>query len=71
MKPLALLLSLAALAGCAGESTAPPVSTAGAASIGSDAGEPQPPNSLPRGAAVNQPLFPAAGNVGTTRVGPR
>lgn len=64
---LVLPLALMALAGCARESTAPAVSTD---PIGDASQMPQPPNSLPRGAAVDAPLDPAAGNVGTTRVGP-
>lgn len=59
-------LALAALGACAYESTDPPVSSPTA----SRTAEPQPPNSLPEGAAVNAPLTPAAGNVATTRVGP-
>ena len=60
------LLALASLGACAFESTAPPVSSATA----SRTAEPQPPNSLPDGSAVNAPLTPGAGNIATTRVGP-
>lgn len=60
------VLALASLGACAFESTAPPVSSPTAARHA----EPQPPNSLPDGAAVNAPLAPAAGNIATTPVGP-
>ena len=64
---LILPLALLALAGCARESTAPPISTA---PVGDASQMPQPQNSLPLGSAVDAPLDPSAGNVGTTRVGP-
>ena len=60
------LLALASLGACAYESTDPPVSSPTASRVA----EPQPPNSLPEGAAVNAPLAPAAGNIATTPVGP-
>jgi len=66
-----LSLTVLTLAACSQESKAPPVSTdTGGLSGGSSSQMPQPPNSLPLGSAVNAPLDPGAGNVGTTRVGP-
>ncbi len=62
-----LSLVVLSLAGCAQDSKAPPVSTN---TIGPASQMPQPPNSLPRGSAVDAPLDPAQGNLGTTRVGP-
>lgn len=64
-----LLLPVLALAGCAAESRMAPV-TSSRVTGGAASQEPEPPNSLPRGSAVAAPLTPAAGNIGTTRVGP-
>lgn len=62
-----LLLVVLSLAACAQESKAPPISTN---AVGPSSQMPQAPNSLPRGSAVNAPLDPVQGNLGTTRVGP-
>ena len=62
-----LLLVVLSLAACAQESKAPPISTD---MVGPSSQMPQAPNSLPRGSAVNAPLDPAQGNLGTTRVSP-
>ena len=83
MKQAALLASavfaLASLGACAGptdhsmhsptdHSMHPqPVSSIGSAS---SSAQPQPPNSLPEGAAVNAPLTSATGAVSTTTVAP-
>ena len=64
MRALALLLALVSLAACRYESTAAPVSTGG-----SPQSQPQSPNSLPRGSAVNAPIEPPTG-LRTTRVSP-
>ena len=64
-----LLLPVLAVAGCAAESTAPPVSTSRTSS-GPSSIDPQSPNSLPRGSSVQAPLTGPVGNIGTTRVGP-
>ena len=64
-----LLVPMLAFVGCAAESKAPPVSTS-RNSPGSAEQEPEPTNSLPRGAATDAPLTSRVGNVGTTRVGP-
>lgn len=64
-----LLLPMLAFAGCSAESTATPISTS-RNSPGAASQEPEPANSLPRGAAVEAPLTGRVGNVGTTRVGP-
>ena len=65
-----LLLAVLAIAGCAAESRQAPVSSVAPLSAGPSTSEPQPSNSLPRGSAVNAPLTPSVGNVGTTQVGP-
>lgn len=70
MKPILLLFPLLAFAGCAAESRQPPMSSSSPASPGAASQEPEPPNSLPRGSAVNAPLTTQPGDVGTTRVGP-
>ena len=63
------ILPIILLAGCADESIKAPVSTAFRGS-GQGSMEPQPANSLPRGAAVETPLTGSVGNIATTRVGP-
>ena len=64
---VAISLMVLALSACAQESKAPPVSTD---ISGGSQQEPQPANALPRGSAVDAPLDPVQGNIGTTRVGP-
>lgn len=64
-----LLVPVLAVAGCAAESKAPPVSSSSNSS-GSAQQEPEPANSLPRGASVDAPLTGRIGNLGNTRVGP-
>ena len=64
-----LLLPMLAFAGCSAESTAPPMSTS-RNSPGAASQEPEPSNSLPRGASVDAPLTGPVGNIGNTRVGP-
>ena len=64
-----LILPILAVAGCAQESRTTPVSTSRTSS-GPASAEPEPTNSLPRGAAVQAPLTGPFGNVGTTRVAP-
>ena len=67
-KPMvAIFLMVLALSACSQESKAPPISTD---TTGGSQQEPQPSNALPRGSAVDSPLDPAQGNIGTTRVGP-
>ena len=66
-----LMLPLLAVVGCVAESRQAPVSTMAAPSIGDSSQAPQPPNSLPRGSAVDAPLTSGTGTVGVTRVGPR
>ena len=63
------ILPITLLAGCADESRQAPVSTA-FRGVGPGETEPEPANSLPRGAAVDGPLTGRVGNIGTTRVGP-
>ena len=70
--PLAsALFALASLGACAESADhsrhARPVPSVGRAS---SSAQPQPPNSLPEGAAVNAPLTPATGVVATTPVSP-
>ncbi len=62
-----LAAALATLAGCAGLSTAAPVSTD---SIGSPEQMPQSANSLPLGAAVDTPIVSPGDAVSTARIGP-
>ncbi|MGI4953365.1 MAG: hypothetical protein ACRYGM_16295 [Janthinobacterium lividum] len=62
---LSLTLPVLALPGCAYEAKGPPVSTGM-----SSATQAQPANSLPRGAAVNAPVFSGGAGSVTTRVGP-
>jgi len=57
------------LAGCADESHQAPVTTSFRGS-GPGETEPEPVNSLPRGAAVDAPLTSRVGDIGSTRVGP-
>ncbi len=64
-----LLLPMLAFAGCSAESKAPPMSSS-RNSPGAGSQEPEPPNSLPRGASVDAPLTPRVGNLENTRVGP-
>ena len=64
-----LLVPMLAFAGCAAESKAPPVSSS-RNSQGSAEQEPEPPNSLPRGASIDSPLTGRVGNIENTRVGP-
>ena len=64
-----MLLPVLAIAGCAQESRMAPVSTT-RSSAGPSSTEPEPPNSLPRGASVQAPLTGPVGNVGGARVGP-
>lgn len=64
-----MLLPVLAVAGCAAESRTPPMSTT-RSSAGPASTEPEPANSLPRGASVQAPLTGPIGNLGTTRVGP-
>ena len=66
---LLLLLPMLAIAGCAAESRTAPMSTSFNPS-GPSATEPEPANSLPRGAVVQGAITNPSGNVGTTRVGP-
>lgn len=62
---------LASVAACARyESRARPVSMDPVPGAGPSSMEPQPPNSLPLGSAVDAPLTPPAGDIATTRVGP-
>lgn len=64
------VLALGSLGACAPSNPStgqPPVSTNVTGSSGT---MPQPPNSLPDGAAVNAPLTRPTGVVGTTRVTP-
>jgi hypothetical protein len=62
-----MLLPILVIAGCSAESRRAPVSSANA-SGGSSHSEPESANSLPRGAAVSEPLTGVAGNVQTSRV---
>jgi hypothetical protein len=62
---LAVTLPALTLPGCAYEAKGPPVSTGM-----SSATQAQPANSLPRGAAVNAPVFSGGTGSVTTRVGP-
>ena len=65
---LACSVALAAsLAACAGESTAPPISTD---AVGPPSQMPQPANSLPLGAAVDAPVLSPQDALVTTRIGP-
>lgn len=63
--PAALVfpIMLAVLAGCAAESTAPPVSRDTVISPSKQ--EPQPPGSLPPGAATDAPLTRPTGDLAT------
>lgn len=64
---LPALALAAALAACAGESTAPPVSTA----IEKPRNQAlQSANSLPRGSAVSAPILPEDSGIATTPVAP-
>ncbi len=63
------ILPIVAFAGCAQESRQAPVSTA-FGGMGPAETEPEPANSLPRGAAVDGALTGRAGNLNSTRVGP-
>ncbi len=63
------ILPIVLLAACADESRQAPVSTAFRGS-GSASTEPEPVNSLPRGASVDAPLTSRIGNIENTRVGP-
>jgi hypothetical protein len=65
-----MLMSVVALAGCAGLSHEPPVSTAQSMAGGPPEQMPQSPNSLPPGSQVSAPFTPDVGNVSTLRVGP-
>ncbi len=65
-----VLTGLLCIVGCADESHQAPVSTARSNAGAPGNSEPQPANSLPRGAAVDAPLTTGVGNVGTTRVAP-
>lgn len=65
-----ILAGLLCIVGCAEESKKAPVSTARSSAGAPGNTEPQPPNSLPRGSAVDAPLTPPIGNIGTTRVAP-
>lgn len=65
-----LLIPLLVLAGCAGLSHEPPVSTAQSMSGGPPSQMPQSPNSLPLGSQVGAPFTPDVGNISTMRVGP-
>lgn len=58
-----VLAFAAALAGCAGESTAPPVSTALEKPRNQAL---QSANSLPRGSAVSAPILPEQSGIATT-----
>lgn len=66
------VLPVLALAGCGDQSRQPPTSTAGPGALGQSPQqtEPESANSLPKGAQVNSPLTPNAGNINDTRVGP-
>ena len=63
------ILPITLLAGCAEESRQAPVSTA-FRGVGAGSQEPEPANSLPRGASVDAPLTSPVGNIASTRVGP-
>lgn len=63
------ILPIILLAGCADESRQAPVTTA-FRGVGPGETEPEPANSLPRGAAVDAPLTSRVGDIGNTRVGP-
>ncbi len=63
------ILPMVALASCAQESRQAPVSTA-FGGMGPAETEPEPANSLPRGAAVDEALTGRVGNLNSTRVGP-
>jgi hypothetical protein len=65
-----MMMSVLALAGCAGLSHEPPVSTAQSMAGGPPSQMPQSPNSLPLGSQVSAPFTPDVGNVSTMRVGP-
>lgn len=63
------ILPIILLAGCADESRQAPITTA-FRGVGPGETEPEPINSLPRGAAVDAPLTSRVGNIGNSRVGP-
>lgn len=74
MKRLVLLapsiLALSWLSACTPEARTAADEAPYRSPTGSRTGSPQPPNSLPEGAAVNSPLTSPTGAVATTPVGP-